>query len=52
MIIDKETRIAIWGTGLFAKKIYNLNCKNYDVIPSHWLHSREIDYWEVKKYRG
>lgn len=31
-MLDKGEQIAIWGTGMYAKKVYMLQSKNYEVV--------------------
>lgn len=56
MMLNKGEQIAIWGTGAYAKKVYMLESKNYEVVcfydndKSKW--NQEIYGIPVRKWDG
>lgn len=47
MVLEKRTKIAIWGTGLYAKKLYKLECKEYEVV---CFYDNDKGKWGQKLY--
>ncbi len=47
MLLNKGTKIAIWGTGLYARKLYKLECKKYEVV---CFYDNDKEKWGQKLY--
>ncbi len=47
MLLNKGTKIAIWGTGLYAKKLYKLECNNYEVV---CFYENDKEKWGKRLY--
>lgn len=46
-MLDKNEKIAIWGTGLFAKKFYQMEYKNYDIV---CFYDNDSEMWNKELY--
>ncbi len=46
-MLDKNDKIAIWGTGLYAKKFYLLEYKNYDIV---CFYDNDSKMWNKELY--
>lgn len=47
MLINKGEKVAIWGTGSYAKKVYLLERKNYDIV---CFYDNDETKWEGELY--
>ncbi len=47
MLLNKGTKIAIWGTGLYARKLYKLERKKYEVV---CFYDNNKEKWGQKLY--
>ncbi len=46
-MLDKNDKIAIWGTGLYAKKFYLMEYKNYDIV---CFYDNDSKMWNKELY--